>query len=863
MSPHRFPSASIHDFGRISSRESKEILMDAPICIFKTTPDGRILTANQTAARKLGYDTPRELTNSVKDIASEVYADPGVRDELMRLLAEKDKVEDFECRLLRRDGSDLWVSHNLQAIRDRDGNISHFQVFALDITERKQTEGALHQSETYYRAIFETSGSPMLIIEEDTTICLVNSHFEAQLGYARQEVEGEKSWTEFIHPEDVGWMREYHVLRRLKPWTTPHHYEFRFIVRNGEVRHAYLTIDLIPGTTQSVVSFIDITERKQLEERLRANEAFLHGILESIQDGISVLDPELTIRQVNGVMRRWYAAREPLEGQKCYKAFHDRCSPCSQCPSMRCLQSGRLEHEEVAVATDASTQWIELFSYPMKDESQGNVSYVVEFVRDITQRKQAEQALRQSERRYRQEKEYLDNLIQNSADAVVILDEHGRITRWNKQAHLASGYSFQEVRGMHFSRFHTDHEEMEHMLAELREKGSVQGHEISFITQGGRTVPCSISVSIIRDDQDQMLGSINILRDLTEWKRTQQKLEEKSLHDSLTGLYSRSFFEEEMKRLADDRYCPIGLVVSDINGLKLINDTLGHDKGDELIQATGRILKECFRGSDIIARIGGDEFAVLLPESSFAILRTCCQRIREKVTHFTRQHPQLGLSISIGYAVEDRAPADLNTLFKKADDAMYKDKLRDSDSSRSATVQALISSLEVRDHIGEGHAERLSEYVQRLGRSLELSAERLHALHLLAWFHDLGKAGIPDNILFKPSTLTRDEYQEMQRHCEIGHRIALSTSDLAPIADLILKHHEWWDGRGHPLGLAGEDIPLECRILAIADAYETMTSHRPYRSPLSHEEAIKELRRWAGTQFDPKLVERFIRIAQE
>jgi HD-GYP domain-containing protein (c-di-GMP phosphodiesterase class II) len=147
-----------------------------------------------------------------------------------------------------------------------------------------------------------------------------------------------------------------------------------------------------------------------------------------------------------------------------------------------------------------------------------------------------------------------------------------------------------------------------------------------------------------------------------------------------------------------------------------------------------------------------------------------------------------------------------------------------------------------------------------MGRSLGLSEERLNDLQLLARFHDLGKVGIPDSILFKPGPLTREEFQEMKRHCEIGHRIALSLTDLAPIADFILKHHEHWDGRGYPLGLSGEDIPLECRILSIVDAYDTMTSERPYKGSVSHEDAIAELKRCAGTQFDPELVERFVAL---
>lgn len=143
---------------------------------------------------------------------------------------------------------------------------------------------------------------------------------------------------------------------------------------------------------------------------------------------------------------------------------------------------------------------------------------------------------------------------------------------------------------------------------------------------------------------------------------------------------------------------------------------------------------------------------------------------------------------------------------------------------------------------------------------MNLSEERLNDLRLLSRFHDLGKVGIPDRTLFKPGRLTSEEFKEMKRHSEIGYRIALSTSDLAPIADYILKHHEWWDGSGYPLGLQGEDIPLECRILAIVDAYDSMTRDRPYRTAMSAQDAIAELQKYAEIQFDPELVERFVEL---
>jgi HD-GYP domain-containing protein (c-di-GMP phosphodiesterase class II) len=202
----------------------------------------------------------------------------------------------------------------------------------------------------------------------------------------------------------------------------------------------------------------------------------------------------------------------------------------------------------------------------------------------------------------------------------------------------------------------------------------------------------------------------------------------------------------------------------------------------------------------------------------------------------------------------------IKDLYIQADNNMYREKLHQIQSARSAIVKTVMKLLKERDFITEGHAERLQDIVSNLGAAIGLSASQIADLRLLGQFHDIGKVGVSDKVLLKPGKLTAEETIEMQRHCEIGYRIALSSGELAPIADWILKHQEWWDGSGYPLGLAGYDIPLECRILAIADAYDAMTNDRPYRKAMGYDDAIAELKRCAGTQFDPELVETFCNI---
>ncbi len=194
---------------------------------------------------------------------------------------------------------------------------------------------------------------------------------------------------------------------------------------------------------------------------------------------------------------------------------------------------------------------------------------------------------------------------------------------------------------------------------------------------------------------------------------------------------------------------------------------------------------------------------------------------------------------------------------------MYREKLFKNNSPRSAIIKTLTETLQARDYITEGHAKRLQDIVNAMGKALKLPESSLRDLQLFAQFHDIGKVGIPDRILFKPGPLTLEEKNEMERHCEIGYRIAVSSPELIPIADWILKHHEWWDGSGYPIGLKMEKIPLACRVLAIADAYDAMTNDRPYRLAMSREKAVSELLNGAGIQFDPSLVEVFLAVFSE
>ncbi|ADQ13722.1 diguanylate cyclase [Halanaerobium hydrogeniformans] len=339
----------------------------------------------------------------------------------------------------------------------------------------------------------------------------------------------------------------------------------------------------------------------------------------------------------------------------------------------------------------------------------------------------------------------------------------------------------------------------------------------------------------------------------------QKELEYKSFHDSLTNLYNRRFFEEEIKRLDTKRQLPISIIMADLNGLKLINDSYGHDVGDELLKKIAKILESSIRKEDIAARQGGDEFAILLPKTNREQLSKIIKRIKDKVERINHQ-ADIPISIALGSAIKEDSAEDINEILKKADDNMYQNKLSESRSTKSRIVQGLLNSLNAKSNETKEHALRMRDLAVKFGNKLKLTYSEINRLSLLATMHDIGKTTISEEILTKAAKLDEKEWMIMKKHSEQGYKIASASEEFILVAEDILAHHEHWDGSGYPRGLSGEEIPYLARIISIVDAYDVMTNDRPYSKAISMEEALKEIKSCAGSQFDPELADKFIEM---
>ncbi|MDF2616577.1 MAG: putative rane associated protein [Sedimentibacter sp.] len=353
-----------------------------------------------------------------------------------------------------------------------------------------------------------------------------------------------------------------------------------------------------------------------------------------------------------------------------------------------------------------------------------------------------------------------------------------------------------------------------------------------------------------------------MLRNMTERIIMEHKLRDLVERDNLTNLYNRRCFEETMNKYNGKDIEKITAVSIDLNGLKFINDTLGHLAGDRIIIDTARIIREVFEDHGHISRIGGDEFGVILEGVEEKQVEKLLNTLSSKIEQYNLMTPNGSMSVAYGYSHHTIGLVNMEYLFQVADNNMYQNKLLKKESTRGTFVKTLMKALEAKDYVSEGHVVRMEKLAVLIGEALFLHQDQMDRLVLLTKFHDIGKIGIPDSILKKPARLTEDEWKVMKTHTSIGERIALESMEIKDIAPLIFHHHENWDGTGYPSGLYKEDIPIECRILAVVDSFDAMTNDRPYHKAMHEAEAAKEILACSGIFYDPKIVDIFYSIAK-
>jgi len=470
--------------------------------------------------------------------------------------------------------------------------------------------------------------------------------------------------------------------------------------------------------------------------------------------------------------------------------------------------------------------------------------------RDISDRKPMEESLKESEEKFR-------SYMEDAPIGIFVADSDGSYLELNRRALEMTGFTEEEVlNGEKNIRDFVEPGSLEEGYKHfntLKREGYSRG-EITAVNKLGVKYYTEIISTKILDEGNY----IAFVTDITERKNTEDQIRYIGFHDQLTDLHNRHYFEsctEELKEIP-----LLSVIMTDVNGLKLINDTYGHKVGDELLKNYAELLRKSFKQSDLIFRWGGDEFIIILRNTEEAKSWELCNRL---VKHCGKTFiKDIPLSISVGISSKLEG-GSIDKAIQEAEDMMYKNKLTESKSSKNLIMKTLQQTLSEKSFETKEHIDRMTLIGKQFGGRLGLSPSELSRLETLIMLHDIGKINIDSHILLKDEVLTDEEWVEIKKHPEVGYRITRTAEEFAYVAEDILGHHERWDGKGYPQDLQGEDIPYLARILNLIDSYDVMSSGRPYKKKMLTEEIIEEIERCSGKQFDPDLAKKFVACLKE
>lgn len=463
---------------------------------------------------------------------------------------------------------------------------------------------------------------------------------------------------------------------------------------------------------------------------------------------------------------------------------------------------------------------------------------------DITESKQIQDQLALQKAR-------LETTLLSVGDGVVAISQNGQIEIMNSVAQDLTKWTMDEAKGKTYTQV-IDLGKEDFIEQSIERKQSVEAGAWAVLkTKQGNTIPVEAIASPIYDTGGQFDGVVLVFRDCTEKRQNQQSILDLSYSDPLTGLKNRRAFERESRRLDHIHYCPLVLVIADVNNLKLTNDAFGHDAGDTLLRTVAGILRRACRETDIVARIGGDEFVLLLPNTDIAHANVIIDRMNDSIAK--AEVEGMPISVSFGKSIKLVPSDDMDIIFKEAEHEMYRKKIADRPQIRKRIIDQLLTSLFTQHPEERIHSKHVRTLCRAIAERAGLSDDEVEEISLAGTMHDIGKIAIGTELLENESGLEELEPVTVLRHPEVGYNILSAAPQYGTIAEFVLTHHEKWDGTGYPSGLKGDAIPLQGRILALADSFVLMTLEAPYGFGMSEHDALAQISKDAGTKYDPQL----------
>lgn len=468
----------------------------------------------------------------------------------------------------------------------------------------------------------------------------------------------------------------------------------------------------------------------------------------------------------------------------------------------------------------------------------------------------------------RENREQLKLILDSTAEGIYGMDTDGVCTFCNESALNMLGYSRQdELLGMnmHDLIHHTKPDGTPFPQDECRIMQSFKRGESVYVDnevfwrKDGKSFDVRYS-SYPQYRDSVLVGAVLTFMDNTEQKKSDEHIKYLTYHDPLTDINNRIFFEEQIPVLDIEENLPISVIFGDLNGLKLTNDIFGHRAGDRLLIKAAAAFKKASGDSGIVARIGGDEFALILPNTDSERAKIIISEIRKSFSN-ENSNDIIG-SVSLGSSTKTSSQESIPEMIEVAENLMYKDKAINRNVNNKNMIRKILNNLHNRSPREKRHSENVSGLCERIAEEMGLSKSEVRRLGENGYFHDIGKTVLEDGILNKQRDYNEEEFRKMQQHPVVGYRILNLFDETIDLAQGVLNHHEHWDGTGYPKGINGEEIPLSSRIIAVAETYDAMTNDR-YNRSISHEEAVNEIKSLAGSKFDKDVVDAFTRVIQK
>ena len=781
--------------------------------------------------------------------------------------SNRDVLYNLEIRLKNYDGDYVWVKQIGNVVkRDSQNQPLTISGFQMDINDQKTIEGRIKSSERLMQYIIEHNNAAVAVHDTSMNYLFVSEQYLKQFNVEEKDIIGKNHYEVFPDIPDK-WKKVHQETLKGKVFSNDRDPFLRTDGHTDWTRWETRPWYKEDGTIGGIIVYTEVINAQlELEEQLKAQAEALHtekmnaeATLMSIGDAVISTDNKGIITGFNKMseaITEWKAEDAigtPFESV--FVIINELTKEPFKSPVKRVLETNKrveLENHTILITKNNKHVYIEDSATPIEDQN-GNLNGVVLVFRDVSEKVRLSQNLSI-------EKQRLSRVVESTADIIFEIDKDKRFISvygrgLKKINHTAEDFLNKTVLEVFGKSGKQRDIAYSHAL-----NGTTTTYQWDYKTKDN-TLYFEATISPIFDEQDAIIGAVGITRDITEAKLKQKEIEFLSYYDHLTELHNRRYFAQAIAKYDSEQQYPLGIMMIDLNGLKILNDAYGHNIGDVALKKVSKVLKTNASETDVIARIGGDEFAIVVPLTNEAYLDDLKDAILNDIQKTEVEN--VTLSLAIGHALKKSHNEAISEIMKAAEDTMYKRKLSEGISARNNTIRAILKTLTDKYTEEKVHSERVSQICRKIGEALQLRSDEIAELEMAGLFHDIGKISIPDSILEKPAALTHEEYDIIKSHTENGYQILRAADEYSDLAIDALYHHEHYDGKGYPEGLKGDSIPLNSRIIAVADAYEAMTSNRPYRKALSREYALNELKKYAGTQFDPKIVDVFLKTIAE